>query len=115
MRKWLLIAVGVGLAAAQEPAKAPKAEEKADQEKKPAPEPPKKFEALDRALRKSWQAKTPAPQGPCAIPLLNAAPGATTVNPDPMIIVPKGAVPDKNQVQVPAPSCDDVKKDAEKK
>jgi hypothetical protein len=93
MRKWMTMAAGIGLAAAQEP--------------------PKKFEAPDRALRQSWQAKAPAPQSPCAIPLLNVlkpAPGAATVKPDPMVIVPRGTAPGRDEVRVPAPSCDDVKK-----
>jgi hypothetical protein len=119
----MLMAVSVGLAAAQEPAKPPaepsKAEEKKPEEKTPAPEASKAFEALERALRQARQAKGPAPQGPCAIPLLNVlkpVPGSTTVKPDPMIIVPKGSPhPSKDEVGVPAPSCDDVKKDAEKK
>jgi len=122
MRKWMWMAVSVGLAAAQEPPKAPpgdqpKAEQKAPEpEKKPAQGQPKWFEALDRALRRSWQAKTPAPRGPCAIPLLNVAPGAPAGKLDPMIIpVPKEPIFSKEEVKVPAPSCDDVKGDDQKK
>lgn len=123
MRNWrilVLMAAGVGLAAAQEaqqakpPAEEPKTEAPKADETKPAPEQQKKFEALDRALRRSWQAKTPV----CAIPLLNVLKplaGATTAPPDPMIIVPRGPVLKGEQVQAPAPSCDDVKKDDSKK
>ena len=123
MRTWMLIAVAAVLAVAQEPpklpAEPPKAEEKVPEEKLPAPLQQKKFEALDRALRRSWQAKGPSPQGPCAIALLNVLKPAwaPAVKPDPMIIVPKGSAASskKEEVQVPAPSCDDIKKDAEKK
>ena len=133
MRNWMvLMAAGVGLAAAQEtqtarpPAETPKPEVSKPDEKKPdeqqqALEQLKKFQALDRALRRSRESEKsqvkPNSPTPCAIPLLNvlkAAPGVKTAAPDPMIIVPpegapKGAKGD--QIQVPAPSCDDVKKD----
>ena len=56
MRTWMLIAVAAVLAVAQEPpklpAEPPKAEEKVPEEKLPAPLQQKKFEALDRALRR---------------------------------------------------------------
>jgi hypothetical protein len=116
MRMWMLMAATVGMAAAQEGPKAapekPKAEEKKAEDKLPAPLQQKKFEALDRALRQGWQAKAPAPPEVCAIPLLNVLKpaGAGTVEPDPMIIVPRGPMAGKDQVKVPAPSCDEVKK-----
>ena len=129
MRKWMLLAVGAGLAAAQEPPKPlpepPKAEEKAGQEKKAeeknaTAEAPKKFEAPNPSLRQNWPPKTPVqPNRPCAIPLLNVLkplPGTPTLKPDPMVIVPKGPPhPLKEDVAVPAPSCDDVNKDETKK
>jgi hypothetical protein len=98
MRMWMLMAATVGMAA-QEPEK-----------KLPPPLEQRKFEALDRALRQSWQAKAPAPLSrPCAIPLLHVKPPA--VNPDPMMLVaPKGPMAGKDQVKVPAPACDEVKK-----
>jgi hypothetical protein len=106
----MLMAATVGLAAAQEPPKTPPEPPKVEEKKFPAPLEQKKFEALDRALRQSWQAKVPAPPEVCAIPLLNVMP-AGAPNPDPkMIIVPKGQMPTREQVKVPAPSCDDVKK-----
>jgi hypothetical protein len=95
MLTWTLVILGAQLAAAQAP--------------------PKKFEALDRTARRTWQVK---PGQTCAIPLLNVLrpEGATTVKPDPMIIMPKGPMANPwEEVKVPAPACDDVKKDAEKK
>lgn len=119
MRKWMWMAVGVGLAAAQEPPKPPSEPPKVEEQEKkpvvklPAPLQQKKYESFDRALRRSWQSKALTAPGPCAIPLLNVwkpAPGGQQVKPDPMIIpVPKGPSFSKEEVKVPAPSCDDVK------
>jgi hypothetical protein len=76
----------------------------------------KRTQALDRAVRQRLQAlsqgQASQPASPCAIPLLNVAPAPRDQTfRDPMVIVPRGpAVDEKGTVQVPAPSCDDVKK-----
>ena len=99
MRTLMLMAAAAGLAAAQD-------------SPKPPAEPPK---AEEKAAEKKPEGQLPAPfrqKQVCAIPLLNVlkpAPGAATVRPDPMIIVPRGPAAMKENVQVPAPSCDDVK------
>jgi hypothetical protein len=90
MLTWTLVIIGAQLATAQGP--------------------PKKFEVLDREVRRTWRVK---PGQTCAIPLLNVLKpeGAPTLKPDPMIIVPKGPAHfSKEEVQVPAPACDEVKK-----
>ena len=79
----------------------------------------RRTQALDRALRQRLeqlrqQSEAAKPSQPCAIPLLNVLkpiPGAESFK-DPMIIVPRGPAVDKNgTVPVPAPSCDDLKKE----
>lgn len=106
-RMWIVMAAAAGVAAAQDKPEA-----------KPAPEQQKKFEALNRALRRAWEAERPpvkpnSPK-PCAIPLLNVLKlpaGAPPGWPDPKMVMQPGPSPDpKIQAQVPAPSCDDVKK-----
>jgi hypothetical protein len=77
----------------------------------------KRTQALDRALRQRLEIRSPGqapqPSSPCAIPLRNVLKPAAVDQrfQDPMVIVPRGpAVDEKGTLQVPAPSCDDVKK-----
>jgi len=115
MRYWrmLVVMAGMGAAAAQ------------DRPAQPPVDWQKRTQALDRAFRLGLAqpaqrpgkaAPQPAGAAPrrCAIPLVNVlkpAPGAPAVRPDPMIVVPRGPAPSsREEVRVPAPSCDDIKK-----
>src|SRR5690349_9568662 len=134
--RWLICAVFLGASLwAQTPPPSGEKPKTEDQDPKAGGQPaepklsPEQSEAMKRALEglkrkmKEGQAvlpaKTlgiaPAPNQPCAIPLKNVL--SRDSNPDPRMPgsqIPKTPPPDAKgsikEAQVPAPSCDDVKK-----